>query len=441
MKDKDDKKRAESAPESNSQELFNEIFKQATMEIRIEKSGEAKGQEYTPVLAPGRWQQQQKLQDAEKRVLQPSAPASRKSEEANGSPPRNALRVQPAPRSTRGADKSNPPPKSKPKTDKRNVKRSIAPKAVLLVLVLAMLAGIILNYLGIVNIPLLEDFFKFGHEQVVAQAPVPGKQAAIPPEKVIGSPKQPQEKEQHPAKTKDEPKAPPPAPTQTSSSSEAKEDKIAELETPTAVAQTKSGTERVKEEVPSLTSNDRPNVPEIAVKQESQPNPVQTEISLNSNASVPAPPQPSVPKYPYSVYLGSFKATDAVNRAMSEYHERGLSPYWAKVDLGDKGVWFRFFAGYFQTKEEAEKFIRNRNIQGASLGVTRYANLIGIYGSDKEAEDQKRALVSAGFYPYIIKGPDGKSFLYSGAFDRKDYAEWERILLASKGIASEPVER
>jgi cell division protein FtsN len=126
---------------------------------------------------------------------------------------------------------------------------------------------------------------------------------------------------------------------------------------------------------------------------------------------------------------------------MSEYHERGLSPYWAKVDLGDKGVWFRFFAGYFQTKEEAEKFIRDRSIQGASPAITRYANLIGIYSTDKEVDDNRRALMSADFYPYLIKATDGKSFLYSGAFDQKEYAEKERTILASKGIKSEIIER
>jgi len=107
----------------------------------------------------------------------------------------------------------------------------------------------------------------------------------------------------------------------------------------------------------------------------------------------------------------------------------------------DKGVWFRFFEGHFRTKEEAEKFIRDRNIQGAEAGVTKYANLIGIYGSDEEVEDPKRALLSAGFYPYVIKQADGKTLLYSGAFDRKEYAEKDRIALTSKGIRSEVVER
>jgi cell division protein FtsN len=441
MNDQDDENNGEPTPESNSQEVFEEIFKQATMEIRIEKEGKAESQKYTPVLAPGRWQQQQKLKDAEKKVLKPSAPASRKSEKPDGSLPGNAARPQPALKPAAEMRKSTPPPKSKHKTYKRKMKRSVAPKAAVLVILLAVLVGIISIYLGIVDIPLLQDFLKFGHEQVVAQAPVPSRQAAIPPEKVIGSPMQPKEKEPNPAKTKDEPKAPSPASPQASSSGRVKEDKITELETPTTVAQANSAMESVKEKVPSVTANDRPNVPEIAARKKSQPSPVQTELSLKSNAPEPVTPKPSALKYPYSVYLGSFKAADAVKKAMSEYHGKGLSPYWAKVDLGDKGVWFRFFTGYFQTKEEAEKFIRDRNIQGASLGITKYANLIGIYSSDNEVEEIRKLLESAGFYPYVIKGPSGKSYLYSGAFDRKEYAEKNRLILASKGIRSNTTER
>jgi len=441
MNSTEDKRNGEPTPESNSQEVFEEIFKQATMEIRIEKEGKAQSQKYTPGLAPGRWQQQQKVKDAEQKVLKPSGPAARKSAKPKVSLPGNALTSHPAPKSAGKADKPNPPPKSTPKTDKKKAKRSIAPKAAVLLLLLAVLAGIVLNYLGIVDIPLLQDYLKLCHEQVVAQVPVSSRQAAIPPKKVIGSPKQPKEKESNPAKTKDEPKAPSPASPQAPSSGGVNEDKLAELEKPSTVPQATSGMERVEGKQPSTATNDRSNFPEITTKQESQPSPVQTGLSPKSNAPEPVTPKPSALKYPYSVYLGSFRAADAVKKAMSEYYERGLSPYWAKVDLGDKGVWFRFFTGYFQTKEEAEKSIRDRNIQGASIGITKYTNLIGIYSSDNEVEDIRKLVESAGFCPYVIKGPSGKSYLYSGAFDRKEYAEKELVVLASKGITSKTTER
>jgi cell division septation protein DedD len=169
--------------------------------------------------------------------------------------------------------------------------------------------------------------------------------------------------------------------------------------------------------------------------------PSQVQVSAKPAAREVAPTRPVTPRYPYSVYFASFKEFETVKEALLEYQGKGLSPYWAKVDLGNKRLWFRFFVGYFPAKEEAETFIRDHKLKEATPGITMYANLIGVYGSDEDAEDKKGALVSAGFYPYVIKAPDGKSLVYSGAFDRKEYAEKERGLLASKGFPSTVVER
>jgi hypothetical protein len=421
--------------------LFNEIFKQATMEIKLEKQGKTKSREGTPVLAPGRWQQQHKVKEVEEHILKPSGPVARSSKEIKGAPPVKAGRNQPAPKSAGKPDESTHPRKSVPETPHKKAKRSIAPKAAFLVLLLALLVGIILNYLGIVDTSLLQDYLKFGHEQVAAQSPVPGKRAAIPLEKASGSQEQPQAKEHNPTEAKHEPKAPPPAPTQAFSSGGMNEDKLAELETPSTMAQARSGTDPVEGKAPSFKADERHEAPEIATKQEPQPGPPQPQLSSKPVLPGPVTPQPSAPQFPYSVYLGSFKAADAVKKAIAEYQKEGLSPYWAKVDLGEKGVWFRVFAEHFQTKAEAEKFIMERNIKGGTAEITRFANLIGVYASDQRVDEQRRLLVSVGFYPYVIRDAEGRSFLYSGAFDRKEYAEQEHTLLASKGIHSEIVER
>jgi hypothetical protein len=81
--------------------------------------------------------------------------------------------------------------------------------------------------------------------------------------------------------------------------------------------------------------------------------------------------------YPYSVYLGSYKTRERAERAISEYRNKGLSPYWVKVDLGDKGVWYRVFSGYFQKREQANEFIKKKQIAESKSRHTRYANLIG----------------------------------------------------------------
>jgi len=403
---------------SDSKELFDRIFKEATLEIKKENREQKGSFQIAAAPAPGRGRDQTKTSEKERIAAKPTGHAPRKPETGQT----NA-------RSKAEKQESTPLPRGTPKTEKKNVKRSVALRAAVLLILLAILAAAVSISMGIMDFSSLLGYFGSSHEQVT-KAPVPTKQPVKLAEKAVASPRPPQEQVSTPA----------PAPSKPTPSAISKEDKLAELETPTTIAKAKAGKERVEEKAPSLPTTDKPKSQDVAVTQEPQPVPVHAQASAKPGAEA-ASSGPRTPQYPYSVYLGSFKTSEAVNKALIEFQEKGLSPYWAKVDLGDKGVWFRFFAGYFKTKEEAEQFIRDRNIQGASLGITRYANLIGIYSSDKEVEDNKRALVSAGFHPYVLKSPDGKRFLYSGAFDRKEFAENERTVLASKGIKSETTER
>jgi len=396
---------------SNSLEMFDEIFQRATREIRIKRKDKPAVQK--PAPAPS-----------------PEAPRTK------GEKPKDARRPEKSAVTYKTSEKvkATLAPKPKPKSRPRAGGGSRVLRVSLLIVLLLVLAGFLANYFAIIDFTAIPDLLGFGPKQVV-QAPMPRKLPAKPQEKPVTSPKpsQPQEKVPTPL----------PAPPVTTPPAVSKEEKLAELETPTTVAQAQPGKEQVEEKASSASAltSDQPKPPEVGAKEESQPVPVQVQASAKPAAPEVAPSQPITLQYPYSVYLGSFKAAEAVSKALSDYQEKGLSAYWARVDLGDKGVWFRFFTGYFRTKEEAEKYIRDSNIQRAEPGITKFANLIGIYGSDKEVEDQKRALVSAGFYPYVIKAPDGKSLLYSGAFDRKEYAEKERSALASKGIQSTVVER
>jgi cell division septation protein DedD len=145
--------------------------------------------------------------------------------------------------------------------------------------------------------------------------------------------------------------------------------------------------------------------------------------------------------YPYAIYLGSYKNIDRAQKAVSTFRENGLSPYWVKVDLGEKGVWYRIFAGYFQTKEQVQAFIEEHQItEGRSRHVV-YANLIGPYRSDEELNMKSLSLLELGYCPYVIKGVDGESLLFTGAFYHKTDAERERIELAAMGIQTRLVKR
>jgi hypothetical protein len=392
---------------TKSQEIFEKIFAQATREFKIKRKPKAAAQKPAPV-------------------------PSREAPRTRGKSPEVSTRSEKTVPTYKASEKVKASPKPKPIAERTTRKGSGLLRACLLFILLLVVAGFAANYFALIDFAVIADFVGLAPKPVV-QAPIPRKEPAKLPEKTFIPQKPPQTEEKAPTASTALTTPTPPAAS--------KEEKLVELETPTTVAPLKEEKTRVEEKSLPAPATDQPKPSEVAAKQESQPLPAQTELLEKPSIPTVSPLKQSAPQYPYSVYLGSFKAPEAVKKAISDYQEKGLAAYWVRVDLGDKGVWYRFFTGYFRTKEDADKYIRDRSLQGASPGITKYANLIGTYASEKEIDDQKRALMSAGFCPYVIKAPDGKSLIYSGAFDRKEYAEKERNDLALKGIRSEVVER
>ena len=178
--------------------------------------------------------------------------------------------------------------------------------------------------------------------------------------------------------------------------------------------------------------------------------PVVTEAAPRSAEQTPekaAPPKENVfpgerdLSYPYSIYHGSYKSRERAEKAVSEYQEKGLSPYWVKIDLGDRGVWYRVFSGYFQKREQANEFIEQKQIAKSESRHTRYANLIGLFAFQEELEEEKVRLSKLGYCPYVIPRGDGESLLCVGAFYQKARAQRQQEELASKGVHSMIVER
>jgi cell division septation protein DedD len=392
---------------TKSQEIFEKIFAQATREFSIRRKPKPAAKESAPAPTSG--------------TPRPKEEKAKLTKE-----PEKIVSPQKTPSKAERARTAKPKPRPKTRGGSRVLRTS------LLIVLLLVLGGFAANYFAIIDFSVVPDLFGLGPKQVV-QAPVPKRQTPKPPSK----PAIPQK----PAQSEEKPPTAPAAPSAPIPPAVSKEEKLVELETPTTTGQSPPVKERIEQKAPPVAPQAQPSPPQSAAKEELQQVPVQAQVSEKPSAPKAAPSKPSAPQYPYSVYLGSFKAPEAVKKALSDYQEKGLSAYWVKVDLGEKGVWYRFFTGYFRTKDEAAKYISEKAIQGAEPGITKYANLIGTYTSEKEAEDHKKALVSAGFYPYVIKDAEGKSLVYSGAFDRKEYAEKERDNLASKGLVSAVVER
>jgi len=145
--------------------------------------------------------------------------------------------------------------------------------------------------------------------------------------------------------------------------------------------------------------------------------------------------------FPYSVYLASFQNLEYLKQALSVYENQGLPSYWTKVELGEKGTWYRVFMGYFRSAQEAEAFIQQRRIKDGEVKETRYSNLIGTFGTKQEGEEKAFALTRMGLSAYWIPGADGQVRLYSGAFTTKEGAGKNQAELNSRGIKSQIVER
>jgi HD-GYP domain-containing protein (c-di-GMP phosphodiesterase class II)/cell division septation protein DedD len=146
-------------------------------------------------------------------------------------------------------------------------------------------------------------------------------------------------------------------------------------------------------------------------------------------------------QYPFSIKLPSFRSQEAAENSLAGYREKGLAPYWVKVGLGDQGIWYRVFAGYFEDMAQAEEIIKSLNLKGASIKKTRFATLIGTYQSESEANNRIRQILKQGFSPYVVKQANGEFYLYVGAFYTRKGAEDQYADLLAAGIKSKIVER
>ena len=175
--------------------------------------------------------------------------------------------------------------------------------------------------------------------------------------------------------------------------------------------------------------------------QAEKPNPETTILPGEKIPEIEAVRGGRLETYPYSIYLGSFRTIERARRAVSIFQQKGISPYWVKIDLGPKGKWYRVFAGYFQSRDEAEAAAIQIGIGKGNSRHTRYANLIGTYGSEEGLNEMRLTLLGLGYCPYVIEGTEGRCHLYTGAFYQHARAKREHNELTLKGVQCQLVDR
>jgi cell division septation protein DedD len=170
---------------------------------------------------------------------------------------------------------------------------------------------------------------------------------------------------------------------------------------------------------------------------------VQTSVAQSEEGGPQTARSPDqFPSYPYALYLGSFGSLDEAKRAENIYRQKGLSPYLAKVDFKEKGIWFRVFIGHFKDEKEALRFKQEKGLAEAGLSKTQFANIIGTF-STGETLDQKMLSLEKllGYSPYLIEEQDGRARLFVGAYLTREGAESLYKELESNGIQNQVVMR
>jgi succinoglycan biosynthesis transport protein ExoP len=144
--------------------------------------------------------------------------------------------------------------------------------------------------------------------------------------------------------------------------------------------------------------------------------------------------------YPFSLFLGSVPHLDQAEQGVSKYRRSGLPVYYTEVALS-KGIWYRLYAGTFESEEQAERFKKEKELEGAEVKETPFANLIGTFTSKDKLEGKIQSLKGLGVSPYVISEADGKARLLVGAFQNEERARRQYEELKSKGIENQVVQR
>jgi len=69
----------------------------------------------------------------------------------------------------------------------------------------------------------------------------------------------------------------------------------------------------------------------------------------------------------YTLHVGSYKNMLGVTKEISSLNAKGIQCYWRRVDLGQKGTWFRVYAGRFDTRTEALQYQTANGFVDASV--------------------------------------------------------------------------
>ena len=165
---------------------------------------------------------------------------------------------------------------------------------------------------------------------------------------------------------------------------------------------------------------------------------------VESKAGAPKEARPGYPegRYPYSIYLGSFKNTERAQKAIDIYTRKHIPSFWVKVNLAEIGTWYRVYSGHYPDEDSALAFIEENNIKNAEIKRTAYACYIESFTDDEGLENRIRLLKEKQYSPYIIDDDTSNlRSMFVGAYITRGAAEKLSEDLRADGIKNMVVSR
>lgn len=182
------------------------------------------------------------------------------------------------------------------------------------------------------------------------------------------------------------------------------------------------------------------NLPPV-VREESAQDSAKNQVEISSPLLEMEVTSLPVGEYPYSILLETFTDREIAQMAIPFYQKRGISAHWVKVDLGEKGIYYRLFTGVFATIAEAQQYRDKKQLIDKPIKSTSYSARIGVYEDKAQLANAYTKISDTGVIPYVLGTEEGTYHLYVGSFYTFTGAADQCRDLHDAGLSCEPVKR
>jgi cell division septation protein DedD len=125
----------------------------------------------------------------------------------------------------------------------------------------------------------------------------------------------------------------------------------------------------------------------------------------------------------YILQIGSFNTLATTLRAMDIYSRKGIAAHWNEVQLGTKGLWYRVFAGRFESIDAARRYQETHGLKDAQILFAPWSVLIDRAAQAERIGSVRRRIQSQGVDAYTEPGDGDLFHLCAGAFVTRERAQ------------------